>query len=252
MAIFLSQQSGDSSERQNPTRRRKKRFSRGYLYAPGAVRPGTSFIVPCARGGPPPGWRPMRWRKDTDKPTDSASSDIVRTAVLASLIAALLASSVAVVSAARAIDIGPKVGDILVFHQGARMPADWEFTATTTSSTGATCTLVPLTMALEGGSLVVEQRFTTPRAFQVHWAGGRTSSQASDCGTQRRVDPARRGSPVADERGRRCRRGAQDISRVLIPRRTSVAEEAVLRPRQAEVLAQCRALVFATEDAAPL
>ncbi|MGC1412807.1 MAG: hypothetical protein WA864_28150 [Acetobacteraceae bacterium] len=124
----------------------------------------------------------MRWRKDTDKPTDRASSDIVRTAVLASLIAALLASSVAVVSAARAIDIGPKVGDILVFHQGARMPADWEFTATTTSSTGATCTLVPLTMALEGGSLVVEQRFTTPRAFQVHWAGGRTSSQASDCG----------------------------------------------------------------------
>ena len=62
------------------------------------------------------------------------------------------------------------------------MPADWEFTATAASGTGATCTLRPQTMALDGGSMVVEQRFETPRAFQVHWAGGRTSSQDSDCG----------------------------------------------------------------------
>ena len=38
-------------------------------------------------------------------------------------------------------------------------------------------------MASDGGSLVVEQRFQTPRAFQVHWAGGRTSGPGSDCGT---------------------------------------------------------------------
>jgi hypothetical protein len=124
----------------------------------------------------------MRWRKHTDKSADSASSDIVRTAVLASLIAALLASSVAVVSAARTIDIGPKVGDILVFRQGARVPADWEFTVTTAES-GTTCNLKPESMAADGGSLVVEQRFQTPRAFQVHWAGGRTSAPGSDCGT---------------------------------------------------------------------
>jgi len=44
--------------------------------------------------------------------------------MLACLIAALLASTVAMVSAARTIEIGPKVGDILVFPQGARMPPD--------------------------------------------------------------------------------------------------------------------------------
>ena len=58
-------------------------------------------------------------------------SEVARTAILACLIAALLASSVAMVSAARTIQIGPKVGDILVFRQGARMPPDWGFTVAT-------------------------------------------------------------------------------------------------------------------------
>ena len=62
------------------------------------------------------------------------------------------------------------------------MPADWEFTVTT-AETGTTCNLKPESMASDGGSLVVEQRFQTPRAFQVHWAGGRTSAPGSDCGT---------------------------------------------------------------------
>jgi len=103
--------------------------------------------------------------------------------MLACLIAALLASSVAVVSAARTIDIGPKVGDILVFHQGARMPADWEFTVDTAAEPGATCHLQPQAMTSQGGSLVVERRFATPRTFQVQWAGGRTSQSSSDCGS---------------------------------------------------------------------
>jgi hypothetical protein len=120
----------------------------------------------------------MRWHKHTD----NASSEVARTALLACLIAALLASSVAVVSAARTIDIGPKVGDILVFRPGSRMPADWEFTVATASTPSTTCSLRPTVMASDGGSLVVEERIQAPRAFQVHWAGGRTSDSAADCG----------------------------------------------------------------------
>ena len=49
--------------------------------------------------------------------------------MFACVLAALLASSVAVVSAARTIDLAPKVGDILVFKPTMRVPADWEFAA---------------------------------------------------------------------------------------------------------------------------
>ena len=103
--------------------------------------------------------------------------------MLACLIAALLASTVAMVSAARTIEIGPKVGDILVFPQGARMPLDWEFNVATAPASGATCSLRPAVMASQGGSIVVEQRFQAPGSFQVHWAGGRTSDAGADCGS---------------------------------------------------------------------
>lgn len=120
----------------------------------------------------------MRGRKSVN----GSAGEVARTVVLASLIAALLAGSVAMVSAATTIDLGPKVGDILVFRPGARMPTDWEFTATTAATPPRSCTLRPEVMALQGGSLVVEQRFDRPRAFQVHWAGTRTNEGSSDCG----------------------------------------------------------------------
>ena len=52
----------------------------------------------------------MKGRRDADE----AGGDLGRTAVLAVLIAALLTSGVAMVAAATTIEIGPKVGDILV------------------------------------------------------------------------------------------------------------------------------------------
>lgn len=66
------------------------------------------------------------------------------------MIAALLASSVAMVSAATRIEIGPKVGDILVFQRGAHMPTDWEFTVMTTAMPAVTCSLRPDIMAAGG------------------------------------------------------------------------------------------------------
>jgi hypothetical protein len=103
--------------------------------------------------------------------------------VLAALIAGLLAGGVAMVAAATTFDLGPKVGDILVFRPGARMPADWEFAVTGSAQDARTCSLRPDVMAAHGGSLVVEERFTKPHSFLVHWAGGPTSSGSTDCGT---------------------------------------------------------------------
>jgi len=120
----------------------------------------------------------MRGRRGTN----DATGQIARTALLAGLIAGMLTCGVALVAGARGLDLGPKVGDILVFRQGARMPSDWEFAATTAATPSATCRLCPEAMASGGGSLVVEQRFDAPRRFQVHWAGVRTSEGATDCG----------------------------------------------------------------------
>jgi hypothetical protein len=122
----------------------------------------------------------MRWRRPTNE--TAGAGDVARTALLAGLIAGLLVSGVAVVSTATTLDMGPKVGDILVFRQGARMPGDWEFTVATRASPAATCSLRPEVMASEGGSLVVEERLQQPRAFHVHWAGAHTSEGTADCG----------------------------------------------------------------------
>lgn len=119
----------------------------------------------------------MKGRRDADE----AGSDLGRTAVLAVLIAALLTSGVAMVAAATTIEIGPKVGDILVFRPGATMPQDWEFTVAHATAPG-TCSLRPDVMARAGGSLIVEQRDRKLRMFRVHWAGARTGDGPTDCG----------------------------------------------------------------------
>jgi hypothetical protein len=124
-----------------------------------------------------------------------AAVDIGRTALLGCLVGVLLASSVAVVSAASKLDLGPKVGDILVFRPTAQVPADWEFAVRKYpggtyggQSTGGgeptgRCALQPDIMASGGGSLVVEQRLDHPgsRTYRVHWAGAHTSN-VGDCG----------------------------------------------------------------------
>jgi hypothetical protein len=109
-----------------------------------------------------------------------AASGVAKAALLGALIGMLLASSVAMVSAARTLDIAPKMGDILVFKHGARLPSDWDFAVTTSQAIG--CVLTPAVMAADGGSLVVEQRFNDSHSYHVHWAGGRTSDGATDCG----------------------------------------------------------------------
>lgn len=115
--------------------------------------------------------------------TPEALGGQLRTALIAGVIATLLASAAAVVAAARTIDLGPRIGDILVFRAGARLPADWEFAVVTASDQlPVGCKLQPVVMASAGGSLVVEQRTNNSRTFLVHWAGWQTSEPTSDCG----------------------------------------------------------------------
>jgi hypothetical protein len=120
----------------------------------------------------------MRGRRHLDTGTGSS---VGRTALMAGLIAGLLAGGVAMVATATTLDLGPKVGDILVFRPGARLPDDWDFTVTHRDAQ-ETCSLRPEVMASRGGSLVVEERITKPHSFLVHWAGGPTSTGGSDCG----------------------------------------------------------------------
>lgn len=120
----------------------------------------------------------MRFRGDKQ-----AQGSQWRPVLIAAIVATVVASSAAVVAVARTVDFAPKVGDILVFRTGARMPPDWEFNAvTTTDQLPVSCKLRPAAMAAGGGSLVVEQRSKEARLYRVHWAGHQTSEPATDCG----------------------------------------------------------------------
>ncbi len=119
---------------------------------------------------------------DSRRPGE-ASGGSWHTVLLAGLIAVVLATGAAVVAAARTVDFAPKVGDILVFRPGARLPPDWAFNAVVASDQlPVSCTLKPNVMASAGGSLVVEQRSNDARQYRVHWAGHQTSDGDSDCG----------------------------------------------------------------------
>jgi hypothetical protein len=122
----------------------------------------------------------MRGRRRLDA---ESGNNLGRTVLMASLVAGMLASGVAMVATATTLDLGPKLGDILVFRPGARLPDDWDFTVTRHGSMQDTCSLQPKVMASRGGSLVVEERSTKPHSFLVHWAGGPTSTGGADCGS---------------------------------------------------------------------
>src|SRR4051812_6317225 len=117
-----------------------------------------------------------RWR------SGGSRTEFWRTALMAALVAGLLTSGVATVASALTMEIGPTVGDILVFRPGANLSADWTFNVATTSEPPRGCVLRPAFMAANGGSLVVEERSQERRVFRAHWAGSHTSTAAEDCG----------------------------------------------------------------------
>jgi hypothetical protein len=117
------------------------------------------------------------------RPLEATTGNMGTTALFGCLLGALLASSVAVVTVVRTIDVGPKVGDILVFRPGSSVAADWEFPANAPGGQAPRCILTPNVMMAGGGSLVVEQRRPGTHMYEVHWAGRQTNTGGSDCGS---------------------------------------------------------------------
>jgi len=103
------------------------------------------------------------------------------TILRAGLLTVLLSSGVAMLAAARGVDLAPRVGDIAVFGAQRHFEADWTIDATNVAD-GAACVLQPDVMMHDGGSLVVEQREVKPDVYRVHWAGPRTAAGKGDCG----------------------------------------------------------------------
>jgi hypothetical protein len=98
--------------------------------------------------------------------------------------ATVLAAISGVASLAReAAELGPRVGDVIVF--GPTHPSPFDSTARLTANRPdrAGCVLDLALIQQSGGSLVVEQRGTGPnRFYRAHWAGPLTSEKATDCG----------------------------------------------------------------------
>ncbi len=77
----------------------------------------------------------------------------------------------------------PRVGDIIAFDSARDVPPDHDARLLVHRPNQFACVLDLSTLKRTGGSLIVEARMSgDARAIRVHWAGGRTSADAADCG----------------------------------------------------------------------
>jgi hypothetical protein len=127
----------------------------------------------------PPGPRAGReeeMRSDSNKLTESVFA-IVMFATVAVL--AMLALGEEIRTS------GPSLGDIVTFSSAsADQQSPLVLTAVRVGVPGGrACALDTKVMAASGGSIFVEaQSPAGPQGFRVHWAGGSTSADATDCG----------------------------------------------------------------------
>jgi hypothetical protein len=78
---------------------------------------------------------------------------------------------------------GPAVGDIISFDTSHPAPLQTEVRLLVHRPDQFACILDLNTIRQDGGSLVVEARIPGDTSgFQLHWAGGRTSTDSADCG----------------------------------------------------------------------
>jgi hypothetical protein len=111
------------------------------------------------------------------------------TTIAALLSAATLALFICFVSLSQIVQIGPNVGDIVVF-EARGTSRDWPLSTivvdkmTDADARDQVCVLSPSVMGITGGSLVIEAKVTTePPSFHVHWSGAHTDVGSRDCGT---------------------------------------------------------------------
>jgi len=108
--------------------------------------------------------------------------------VLLEMAAIALAGMVGTIGLIRGVgDIGPKVGDIVVFDPLDSMSRDMKARVTAApvgGHPGVACILDVRIMHAGGGSLVIESR--QPMAttgLRVHWAGARSADGDANCGS---------------------------------------------------------------------
>jgi hypothetical protein len=98
-------------------------------------------------------------------------------------IATMLAAAGAINVVSIMAQSGPTVGDIIAFDTRRDAPLENNARLLVHRPDQYACVLDLNTIRQSGGSLVVEARMPgESRAFQLHWAGDRTSSDTADCG----------------------------------------------------------------------
>lgn len=109
--------------------------------------------------------------------------EVLETVFLAVLLAGALICAVGAISFLPRIQFGPPVGQIVTFGWYGRPSPTWHLDAVQ-PSTNRHRVLKPAVMAAAAhGSMVVERRMPGGRMFLAHWAGGPTSDDAGNCGS---------------------------------------------------------------------
>ncbi len=108
--------------------------------------------------------------------------ELFETILLAALLAGALISAVGALSLLPQVQFGPPLGEILTFGWYGQLTPSWHVDAVQ-AATHRHCLLKPAVMAATRGSMVVERRMPDGRTFLAHWAGGPTSDDAGNCGT---------------------------------------------------------------------
>jgi hypothetical protein len=119
------------------------------------------------------------------EPNDSKVSGIGT--VVLGMVAIALAGMVGTIGLIREVGtLGPRVGDIVAFD-----PQDWisrdiksHVTAVPADRIGIACDMDVQAMHAGGGSIIIESRRPeTGSAIRIHWAGMRTATDATNCGS---------------------------------------------------------------------
>jgi len=133
--------------------------------------------------------RRRREQQQLGRPRRHRVDDTIWTMVLMLVSGVLLALTTGLCAFSELEQLGPTVGNIIVFRSTASSTDWWQIKATIAGvwpkdAAARSCSLSPSIMGAGGGSLIVEaRRLSSPPVYRVHWAGKHTSEGATDCGT---------------------------------------------------------------------
>ena len=125
-----------------------------------------------------------------ERPRRQRADDPLMPLVLTLIAGALVTAATGLCVLGELEQLGPTVGNLIVFRPTPSMTEWWRIKAAVaepgdsvrTTAIGS-CDLSPSIMGDGGGSMVIEaRRLTSPPTYRVHWAGKRTTRDANDCG----------------------------------------------------------------------